>query len=757
MKYNFTGFSQKASDALNNAIISAENLGHTYIGSEHILLGITMVEDSVASKVLSSFGVTNLRLTEMIKKIIGFGDKTFLTPDLMSPRAKKIIDFAAVSAKEEGKLYVGTDHLLTGILKDGENYALKFIMALNVSPEGIISKLNDDMLGNGDYTRRKDVKKNNKPKSNSVLETCGLDLTRQALLGKIENVIGREKETNRILQILSRKTKNNPCLIGEPGVGKTCVVEGVALRISKGEVPEELKDKRIIQIDLTSLVAGTKYRGDFEERIKSIIEEAEQDNRVILFVDELHTIVGAGSAEGSTDAANMLKPYLSRGTIRLIGATTISEYRKTIEKDAALDRRFQPVKIDEPTEKEAIEILMGIKRSYEEFHKIQIDDSAIISAVELSRRYINDRFLPDKALDLIDEASAKIKLNWNNRDEKPILKKEDVGKLISETTGIPVTELTKEESERLNELEAGLNRFVIGQEKATKAISNAIKRSRVGLNDPKRPIGSFIFCGPSGVGKTELCKALSRALFGSADMLIKIDMSEFSEKHSVSRLIGSPPGYVGFEEGGQLTEKIRRKPYSVVLFDEIEKAHPDLMNVFLQILDEGVLTDSQGRRVSFKNSIVVMTSNIGARLITENKPNIGFSLTENSIQEKEIKNKVVEELKKGFKPEFLNRIDSIIVFDSLTKDAMKNICLLILDELKERLKKRNFILEFSGDAVNYLVDKSYDLKNGARQLRRLIETDVEDLVSEKILSSQNKKIEKIIVDCQENKIKIECK
>ncbi len=767
MKYNFTGFSQKASEALNNALTSAEKLGHTYIGSEHILLGITSIAESSAARVLASFGVDNEKLTEIIKTTIGYGNKTVLTPDLMTPRAKRIIELSVVAARESGKAFVGTEHLLLGILKDNENYALKFILALNAAPDVIISKLNDEGDSKAEIQKKKETKKTTKTKAGSVVDQFGIDLTKLAIEGKVGRAIGREEETNRILGILSRKSKNNPCLIGEPGVGKTAVVEGVAARISAGDVPEILSGKRIIQIDLTSVVAGTKYRGDFEERIKNIIEEASVSDNIILFVDEIHTIVGAGSAEGSTDAANILKPYLSRGEIRLIGATTISEYRKTIEKDSALQRRFQPVKIEEPNESEAVDILMGLKPSYEEFHKITIEDSAIKKAVELSSRFINDRFLPDKAIDLIDEASAKIKLNMHisenkNTDETdkkeiPKLTEKDIAKLVSDVTGIPVTELTKEESERLIELETELEKNVIGQSDAAKKVCNAIRRSRLGLQDPKRPIGCFIFLGPSGVGKTEFCKALSRILFGSEKMLIKVDMTEYSEKHSISKLIGSPPGYVGFEEGGQLTEKIRRKPYSVVLFDEIEKAHPDIMNMFLNILDEGSITDSQGRKVSFKNTIIVMTSNLGARIITDEIHSMGFFTEGEGKEENALKKKVLEELKHEFKPEFLNRVDSIIVFDKLSKDSMKKICKNMLRELTERINKRGIAVDFSENLVNYLVDKGYDTKLGARPLRRLIETDVENSICEKMLCSDFNRCDNIYVDCNNDKILVNCK
>ena len=681
MKYNFKGFTAKATEALNQAINSAEILGHTYIGSEHLLLGLSRVGSGVAAAVLNKNGVTQEKIEKLIIETIGSGTPTNLSPDCFTPRAKKVLEVALTGAKNLGKDLVGTEHLLVSILSEGDNYAIRFLKKLEVDVAFLTSvalKASGVDLENPKKSSKKD-KMGNSTKDTPNLEKYGRDLTMEARNGKLDPVIGRADEIERIVQILCRRSKNNPCLIGEPGVGKTAIAEGLALKLANEDVPEILKNKRIISLDLTGMVAGTKYRGDFEERIKALIDEVADNDDVILFIDEVHNIIGAGAAEGATDAANILKPALARGEFQVIGATTLAEYRKNIEKDAALERRFQPVTIAEPTTEDAILILKGLRSNYEKHHKVNITDEAIEAAVTLSSRYITDRFLPDKAIDLIDEAGSKVRLKNSNRpdaikeledkikqtdeqknaaienqdyeqaaklrdEEKELREKlnsekdkwaqnnnysgtvtaEEIADIISSWTGVPVTQLTEEESERLLKLESVLHSRIIGQDEAVVALSKAIRRSRVGLKDPNRPIGSFIFMGPTGVGKTELCKALAEAMFGSENAMVRLDMSEYMEKHTVSRLVGSPPGYVGFEEGGQLTEKVRRNPYSVVLFDEIEKAHPDVFNILLQILDDGILTDSQGRRVDFKNTVIIMTSNIGARLITEKKTAFGF-------------------------------------------------------------------------------------------------------------------------------------
>lgn len=679
--YKFTGFTEKANAALNAAIAAAENLGHTYVGSEHLLMGLLQDTSGVAGAALSARGVTAEKIEELIKKTIGIGSPTSLTPGDFTPRSKNIVESSIAVARTAGLSYVGTEHLLFALLREENSCAVSFLNQLGVRASELMEDMSKsysagEAQGKGGAFGRKNEKTNT-----PTLEQFGRDLTKMAQQNLIDPVIGRQKEIERVIQILSRRTKNNPCLIGEPGVGKTAIAEGLALKITKGEVPELLKDKRVISLDLTGMVAGTKYRGDFEERIKTALDEVKKAGDVILFIDEIHTLIGAGAADGAVDAANILKPSLARGEIQVIGATTLDEYRKHIEKDAALERRFQPVTVGEPTEEEAIEILKGLRDKYEAHHKVKITDDAIYAAVKMSSRYIADRYLPDKAIDLVDEAASRVRLSAftappdlkamedkikaigeekqsavNNqdferaatlRDEEKELKEKyeaeksswqeknarttgevgtaEIAEIVSSWTGIPVVQLTQEESQRLLHLEEELHKRIVGQHEAVAAVSKAIRRSRVGLKDPKRPIGSFIFLGPTGVGKTELCKALAAAMFGDENAMIRLDMSEYMEKHTVSRLVGSPPGYVGFEEGGQLTEKVRRKPYSVILFDEIEKAHPDVFNMMLQILDDGILTDSQGRRVDFKNCIIIMTSNVGAKLITETKSDLGFS------------------------------------------------------------------------------------------------------------------------------------
>lgn len=798
--YQFKGFTEKANKALNLAIESAEEMRHNYVGTEHILYGLVKEGSGVAATALNECGVTEDALREKLESINGTMSLVELTPDDFTPRTKRVLRAAVIISSKTGYTYVGTEHLLLAILSESDSYAVAFLEELGVSVERLAQAVSKGMQGGADDGFggfENGSAPNGSQKGGSALDKFGRDLTQAAKNGEIDPVIGREKEIQRVIQILSRRTKNNPVLIGEPGVGKTAVAEGLALEIAKGNVPEILKDKRVVSLDLTGMVAGAKYRGDFEERIKAAIDEVKKSKNTILFIDELHTIVGAGAAEGSADAANILKPSLARGDFQVIGATTLNEYRKYIEKDAALERRFQPVKVGEPTPEQAVQILKGLRDSYEAHHKVKITDEAINAAVTLSSRYIADRYLPDKAIDLIDEGASKVRLasltspdnvkeledeiadyekekasaiNEQDferaarlRDEQKELQTklddakkkwqeqqkgnsgevtaEDIAKIVSEWTGIPVVQLTKEESERLLNMENVLHERVIGQSEAVTAIAKAIRRGRVGLKDPKRPVGSFIFLGPTGVGKTELCKALAEAMFGDENAMLRLDMSEYMEKHTVSKLIGSPPGYVGFEEGGQLTEKVRRKPYSVVLFDEIEKAHPDVFNMLLQILEDGRLTDSQGRTVDFKNTIIIMTSNVGARLITEKQSSLGFNSENENAEEsekKDIKELVTGELRKVFRPEFLNRVDDIIVFNKLNKDEIKQIAVKMLKTLENRLDKMNIKISFTDNAISEIADKGFDENYGARPLRRAIQNEIEDPLSEQMLEGKVK-------------------
>lgn len=798
--YQFKGFTEKANKALNLAIESAEEMRHNYVGTEHILYGLVKEGSGVAATALNECGVTEDALREKLESINGTMSLVELTPDDFTPRTKRVLRAAVIISSKTGYTYVGTEHLLLAILSESDSYAVAFLEELGVSVERLAQAVSKGMQGGADEGFggfENESAPNGSQKGGSALDKFGRDLTQAAKNGEIDPVIGREKEIQRVIQILSRRTKNNPVLIGEPGVGKTAVAEGLALEIAKGNVPEILKDKRVVSLDLTGMVAGAKYRGDFEERIKAAIDEVKKSKNTILFIDELHTIVGAGAAEGSADAANILKPSLARGDFQVIGATTLNEYRKYIEKDAALERRFQPVKVGEPTPEQAVQILKGLRDSYEAHHKVKITDEAINAAVALSSRYIADRYLPDKAIDLIDEGASKVRLasltspdnvkeledeiadyekekasaiNEQDferaarlRDEQKELQTklddakkkwqeqqkgnsgevtaEDIAKIVSEWTGIPVVQLTKEESERLLNMENVLHERVIGQSEAVTAIAKAIRRGRVGLKDPKRPVGSFIFLGPTGVGKTELCKALAEAMFGDENAMLRLDMSEYMEKHTVSKLIGSPPGYVGFEEGGQLTEKVRRKPYSVVLFDEIEKAHPDVFNMLLQILEDGRLTDSQGRTVDFKNTVIIMTSNVGARLITEKQSSLGFNSENENVEEsekKDIKELVTGELRKVFRPEFLNRVDDIIVFNKLNKDEIKQIAVKMLKTLENRLDKMNIKISFTDNAVSEIADKGFDENYGARPLRRAIQNEIEDPLSEQMLEGKVK-------------------
>ena len=805
--FKFTGFTEKANKSLNAAVKAAEDLGHTYIGSEHILLGLLSDTSTVAGAVLAAHNITYADIEEELKRSIGVGVPTELQPDDFTPRSKNILETSVAFARQMGQQLVGTEHVLLAIAREGSCSATLLLSRAGVSMQDIVNDVSKALMGGtaNAGTDNKDGGKENE----SMLSQFGRDLTKLAKDGKIDPVIGRQKEIERVIQILSRRTKNNPCLIGEPGVGKTAIAEGLALKIVSGEVPELLKDKKIYSLDLTGMVAGTKYRGDFEERIKKVIDEVKNAKDVILFIDEVHTLIGAGSAEGAADAANILKPSLARGELQIIGATTIEEYRKHIEKDAALERRFQPVMVDEPSQEEAIEILKGIKDKYEAHHKVKITDEAIESAVKLSTRYIGDRYLPDKAIDLIDEAASRVRLRSYTapsdlkeledkkksveaeklsavnaqefergaalRDEKRKLDKEikdkkenwhdmagkshdevtpaDIADIVSSWTGVPVTQLSTEESDRLLHMEDELHRRIVGQDEAVEAVSRAIRRGRVGLKDPKKPIGSFIFLGPTGVGKTELCKALAAAMFGDENAMIRLDMSEYMEKHTVSRLIGSPPGYVGYDEGGQLTEKVRRKPYSVVLFDEIEKAHPDVFNMLLQILDDGVLTDGQGRRVDFKNCIIIMTSNVGAKLISQKQKAFGFAAGAKELEqnEKEIKDAVMGELRNTFRPEFLNRVDDIIVFQRLTKENIKEIASRLLAVLQKRVEDMGIEVTFSDEAVSKIADAGFDDVYGARPLKRAIQSRIEDALSEEMLKGNVKKGGKYICNVKDDK------
>ena len=805
--YQFKGFTQKANKAINIALQEASNMGHTYVGTEHLLLGLIEEGTGVAYTVLTDNKITSDEYREKIETSTGIGSKTVLTPEDLTPRTKRVMQMAMVISSRMGNSYVGTEHLLLALLSESDSYAVKFLVELDVNIQTLAEELQKNMqkMSSHQDFNSADAKETS-DSNNKTLEKYGRDLTDAAKKGEIDPVIGRTKEIERVVQILSRRTKNNPVLIGEPGVGKTAVAEGLALKITKGEVPEILLDKKIFALDLTGMIAGAKYRGDFEERIKAVIDEVKSSKNTILFIDELHTIVGAGQAEGSADAANILKPTLARGDMQVIGATTIEEYRKHIEKDAALERRFQPVMVGEPTEEEAVEILKGLRDRYEAHHKVKITDEAILSAVTLSSRYIADRFLPDKAIDLIDEASSKVRLekltyppeikileeniknlqkekesaineqeferaakirdeekeksaeltklidSWKekSKDYTSQVTEQDIAKIVSDWTGIPVLQLTEEESKRLLNMEEILHNRVVGQDDAVKAVSKAIRRGRVGLKDPKRPVGSFIFSGPTGVGKTELCKALAQAMFGDENAMLRLDMSEYMEKHTVSKLIGSPPGYVGFDEGGQLTEMVRRKPYSVILFDEIEKAHPDVFNMLLQILDDGRLTDSQGRTVDFKNTVIIMTSNVGARIIADKQTDtLGFKFADsdnNKNSQEQIKDAVLAELKKLFRPEFLNRVDDIIVFHKLTQDDIKEIAVKMLDNLKSRVKNMDIEIEFTDNAITAIADAGFDDTYGARPLRRAIQSKIEDTLSEKILEGTVSKDSKVSVD-----------
>ena len=793
-------FTAGAEEVLRLSQEAAGELGHSYVGSEHLLLGLIREEEGIARRVLQETGLTDSMIVEVITKTVGRGLAGMDPAQGLTPRAKRVIETAAAEAAHQKRGYVGSEHLLLGILREGNNMALRILKAVGVEPRqmysAVIAKMQEAPRAAVERAKNGGTAKN-ESKEDKNLKEFTRDLTEAARSGKLDPVIGRDEEIHRAVQILSRRMKNNPVLIGEPGVGKTAVAEGLAQRIAIGDVPEDLLDKRILSLDLSGMVAGTKYRGEFEERIKNTLEEVKKSGNVILFIDELHTIVGAGSAEGAVDAANIIKPALGRGEIRVIGATTLSEYRKYIEKDAALERRFQPVMVGEPTPETALEILKGLRERYEAHHKLKITDEALSAAVQLSSRYINDRFLPDKAIDLMDEAASRVRLesegispdikaleekiavlrkdkedainrqdyekaaqlrdiekdytdqieierdSWKKKareNTRPVTE-EDIAAVVAEWTGIPVRRLTEDEGCRLLKMEETLHQRVVGQEDAVRAVSRAIRRGRVGLKDPKRPIGSFLFLGPTGVGKTELCKTLAESMFGDENAMVRIDMSEYMERHAVSRLIGSPPGYVGHEEGGQLTEKVRRHPYSVVLFDEIEKAHEDVWNILLQILEDGRITDSQGRTVDFKNTVIIMTSNVGAKNITAVQRSLGFAADESEETDEakrfeRVKEAVMSDLRRTFRPEFLNRIDETIVFRQLTEENICEIARRMLNLTAKRMEEMGVKLEVEDEAVKELAKNGFDPVYGARPLRRAIQNRVEDAVAEQMLEGR---------------------
>ena len=805
-------YTPQAKEALSLAVGMAESLNHGYVGTEHLLIGLLQEGTGVAARVLEENGVEESKVVELVSQLISPNTSVQMAENAAyTPRARRVIENSYREAVRFKAAQIGTEHILIAILREGDCVASRLLNTMGIS----VQKLYIDLLaamGEDAPSIKDEMQRGNSGKRGSstpALDSYSRNLTQMALDGKLDPVIGREHEIQRVIQILSRRTKNNPCLIGEPGVGKTAVVEGLAQRIAAGDVPDTIADKRVMTLDLSGMVAGSKYRGEFEERIKKVIAEVVEAKDVLLFIDEIHTIIGAGGAEGALDASNILNPSLARGELQLIGATTINEYRKYIEKDSALERRFQPVTVDEPSEEESIAILKGLRSRYEEHHRVEITDDALEAAVKLSSRYINDRFLPDKAIDLIDEAASKVRLSnytkpskikdyeaqiddleeekesairdeayekagdikkkqeklkekirltlekWEKEKEtrKLVVGENEVADVVAGWTKIPVKKLAQEESERLKNLEGILHERVVGQEEAVTAVSKAIRRGRIGLKDPKRPIGSFLFLGPTGVGKTELSKALAEAMFGTESALIRVDMSEYMEKHSVSKMIGSPPGYVGYEEGGQLSEKVRRNPYSVILFDEIEKAHPDVFNILLQVLDDGHITDAQGRKIDFKNTIIIMTSNAGAENIIAPK-RLGFGVATDAKADHEfMKGRVMEEVKRLFKPEFLNRIDEIIVFHQLTKEHMKGIADIMLRGIEKRSKEQlGITLTVNEAAKDLLIDKGYDDKYGARPLRRTIQSLLEDKMAEEILDGKLKKGVNVEVGCEEGKL-----
>ena len=803
-------FTAKARESINLAVQAAEELGHSYVGTEHLLIGLLEEGGGVAARVLSENGVKKEKVISLVSQLISPDQTVRMEESGYTPSARRVLENSYKEAVRFKARLIGTEHLLISIIRDNDCVASRLLNTIGIS----IQKLYIDVLaamGEDAPANKEELLKGARTKgSTPTLDSYSRDLTELARAGKLDPVIGRETEIKRLIQILSRRTKNNPCLIGEPGVGKTAVVEGLAQMIIEGNVPETIAEKRVLTLDLSGMVAGSKYRGEFEERIKKVIAEVMEDGEVLLFIDEIHTIIGAGGAEGAIDASNILKPSLARGELQLIGATTIEEYRKYIEKDSALERRFQPVTVEEPSEEEAIAILKGLRGRYEAHHHVTITDAALTAAVKLSARYINDRFMPDKAIDVIDEAASKVRLTAfveppeikelekeiekledqkeaAIRDEayekagtikkkqekkkekidkirekgqkdkdtkKQVVDEEEIADVVSSWTKIPVRKLEEGESQRLKNLEAILHERVIGQEEAVTAVAKAIRRGRVGLKDPKRPIGSFLFLGPTGVGKTELSKALAEAMFGTENALIRVDMSEYMEKHSVSKMIGSPPGYVGYDEGGQLSEKVRRNPYSVILFDEIEKAHPDVFNILLQVLDDGHITDAQGRKIDFKNTVIIMTSNAGAESIISPK-RLGFgAVADEKADYKVMKDRVMEEVKHLFKPEFINRIDEIIVFHPLNKGHMKDIVTIMLKEIMKRTKEQmNITLSVDEAAKEFLINKGYDEKYGARPLRRTIQSSLEDRLAEEILDGAVKEGDEVLVSQGESELK----
>ncbi|KMY52567.1 MULTISPECIES: ATP-dependent protease ATP-binding subunit ClpC [Bacillaceae] len=804
----FGRFTERAQKVLALAQEEALRLGHSNIGTEHILLGLVREGEGIAAKALYGLGLSAEKIQEEVENLIGRGEGSSQTVHY-TPRAKKVTELSMDEARKLGHSYVGTEHILLGLIREGEGVAARVLSNLGVSLNKARQQVLQ-LLGNNETNGHQGGSTSNA--NTPTLDGLARDLTVIAREGSLDPVIGRSKEIQRVIEVLSRRTKNNPVLIGEPGVGKTAIAEGLAQQIVNNEVPETLRNKRVMTLDMGTVVAGTKYRGEFEDRLKKVMDEIRQAGNIILFIDELHTLIGAGGAEGAIDASNILKPSLARGELQCIGATTLDEYRKYIEKDAALERRFQPIQVDEPTLEESIQILKGLRDRYEAHHRVSITDEAIDAAVKMSDRYISDRFLPDKAIDLIDEAGSKVRLrsfttppnlkelevklegirkekdaavqsqefekaaslrdaeqklreelektknSWKEKQgkENSEVTVEDIAKVVSSWTGIPVSKLAQTETERLLKLEEILHSRLIGQEEAVKAVSKAVRRARAGLKDPKRPIGSFIFLGPTGVGKTELAKALAESMFGDEDAMIRIDMSEYMEKHSTSRLVGSPPGYVGYDEGGQLTEKVRRKPYSVILLDEIEKAHPDVFNILLQVLEDGRLTDSKGRTVDFRNTVLIMTSNVGADSLRRNKF-VGFNIQDDEQDFKDMKGKVMEELKRAFRPEFINRIDEIIVFHALEKKHLKEIVTLMADQLTKRLKEQDIIVDLSDRAKEKIADEGYDPEYGARPLRRALQKQVEDRLSEELLKGKVLAGQQVLVDVEDGEFVVRTK
>ena len=798
----FGRFTERAQKVLALSQEEAIRIGHSNIGTEHILLGLVREGEGIAAKALLALGLSPEKVQQEVETLIGRGQGVAQTVHY-TPRAKKVIELSMDEARKLGHSYVGTEHILLGLIREGEGVAARVLNNLGVSLNKARQQVLQ-LLGSNESSSNHQNGSANQANT-PTLDSLARDLTVSAREGRLDPVIGRSKEIQRVIEVLSRRTKNNPVLIGEPGVGKTAIAEGLAQQIVNNEVPEILRDKRVMTLDMGTVVAGTKYRGEFEDRLKKVMDEIRQAGNIILFIDELHTLIGAGGAEGAIDASNILKPSLARGELQCIGATTIDEYRKYIEKDAALERRFQPIQVEQPTVEESIQILQGLRDRYEAHHRVSISDQSIIEAVKLSDRYITDRFLPDKAIDVIDEAGSKVRLRsfttppnlkelevkleevrkekdaavqsqefekaaslrdseqrlreqledtkrqWKEKQgkENSEVTVEDIANVVSSWTNIPVTKLAQTEADKLLNMESVLHNRVIGQEEAVVAVSKAVRRARAGLKDPKRPIGSFIFLGPTGVGKTELARALAETIFGDEDAMIRIDMSEYMEKHATSRLVGAPPGYVGYDEGGQLTEKVRRKPYSVILLDEIEKAHPDVFNILLQVLEDGRLTDSKGRTVDFRNTLVIMTSNVGASALKSNKY-VGFNINDGAKDYKDMKAKVMEELKKAFRPEFLNRIDETIVFHALEKKHIKEIVHLMVNSLTKRLKEQEIDLELTDTAIDKIADEGFDPEYGARPLRRAIQKQVEDRLSEELLKGTVEKGQKVVLDVKEN-------